>query len=428
MKYRFSAYLLLTIVLALALSYVCLPNGEDNENRTLATFDMVLHPQKDSVVYRDSPVERLDAALSDQIPYRHRLTGSYLRVMNGAENLSAAVLRAFSGSEDPLQLNAVRTVGNYLIINDEGYITAFPSAEPYDQDLLQRHAAQMEQLHETFKDLKMYVYFITQAFDTNWFESVIGTEVPDHYEEIRQILPDFVKSSRLTYTDPEEYKYLHYRTDHHWNHRGAQKGYEDVYDMMRSDFSMSEPLKPVVEVPVTRMYGVLYKGSYGRALGDLYEYEDEEFFFYDYDFPPRICSVIDPETMEEIPVERIGLYQEYRSGDISRKIEAEHYGLLYGSAVDTDGNKYRDRYYPYVIRNSEGNGKSLLICGDSYGRAVRDLLSAHFSTTVYIDYRLLDLIPIDRLLKEYEADALLIISNASMWNAEEYFFTFSGKD
>ena len=96
-----------------------------SENRTLATFDMIFHPQRDSVVYRDSPVERAEAALSDQFAFREFAVKQYLRIFNGSENLTAGLVELFSQREE-LQY-ALHSVGNYALIEDTGYITLQPS-------------------------------------------------------------------------------------------------------------------------------------------------------------------------------------------------------------------------------------------------------------------------------------------------------------
>ena len=71
MKYKSSVIIAFAVLLIFLGTYF-LPflKSANTENRTLATFGMVVRPEKDSVVYRDSPAERLDAALSDQFAFR----------------------------------------------------------------------------------------------------------------------------------------------------------------------------------------------------------------------------------------------------------------------------------------------------------------------------------------------------------------------
>lgn len=257
-----------------------------------------------------------------------------------------------------------------------------------------------------------------------WFNNCIGVEAADHYQEIVDAIPNYVKSDRLDYLNLDDYMNLHYKTDHHWNNRGARRGYEDIYAMMSEDIDLGEMCIPVTENKVSATYEFVYCGSYGRSLGSLYTEEYDEFSFYEYDLPQREMAIIDPDTFEEIEADKMGLEDEYIRGEINTDISTDHYIMMYGTVKDKDGNVYSDGNYPLVIRNSEGNGKNLLITGDSYDRAMRDTLASHFDTTIYLDYRTLYKVPIDYLIGIYNIDVLLISSHMSMWGAEEYLFTF----
>ena len=399
---------------------------ESSENRTLATFDMVFHPEKDSVVYHDSPVERLDAAMSDQFPFRERVVKKYLSLFNAAENMTYGVVKLFHDKQENQYI--LHSIGNYELIEDTGYITVRPSIDPMDPGAVQHRVDQLKQLHENYPELLIYTYYVTQAFDMPWFNDCIGATAADHYQEIENAVPDYVRCDHLVYQDLDDYMNIHYKTDHHWNHRGADRGYQDIYAMMSRDLSLSEMRLPKAEITVSQLYDFKYLGSYGRSLGDMYDEGYDEFSFYDYDLPQRELSVIRPDTLEEFEAARIGLYDEYRRGEINKDIGTDHFITLYGTAKDSDGNSYSDGVYPFVIRNSEGNGMNLIITGDSYDRAIRDVLASHFDTTVYLDYRTLSKVPIDDIIEQYKIDVILISSHLSMWDSEEYMFTFKGDE
>ena len=94
---------------------------QSSENRTLATFQMVLHPEIDSVVYHDSPVERLDAALSDQFPFREVVVKRYLRLFNASENFTYDFANLFIKHQDDQYI--LHSIGKYELIEDTGYLT-----------------------------------------------------------------------------------------------------------------------------------------------------------------------------------------------------------------------------------------------------------------------------------------------------------------
>ena len=425
MKHKSSVVIVFAIMLIILCSYF-FPQlkQSSSENRTMATFKMVLHPEKDSLVYHESPVERLEAALSDQFPFRETVVKQYLKFFNTSENLTYSVVRPFLGKgEDQYVLHAI---GSYEEIEDTGYITLFPDTAPLEPAIVEKRVEQIEKIHTEYPDVKIYTYYVTQAYDMPWFDDYIGMKVADHYKEISDAIPDYVNGGKLVYEDLDDYMNIHYKTDHHMNHRGADRCYRDIYGMMSRDMELGPMRKILSENDMSREYGIAYRGSYGQALGKLYDGYDD-FSFYTYDLPGRETAVIDPSTMKEIPVERIGLYDDYLKGEFSKNPDADHYILMYGTAVGKDGKTYDDNAFPYVIRNSRGNGKNLLITGDSYDRVIRDPLASHFDTTVYLDYRLLSSVPIDTIIETYDIDVVLISSHTRMWNSEEYLFTF-GED
>ena len=427
MRYRIST-LLLFVVLCLILAAFFVPRfrtTESSENRTLATFSMVIHPDPDSVTYRESPVERLDAALSDQFPLREKLVRGYLRIINRSEQLSVSLARKLiPRMKDQYILHAA---GSYELIEDTNYITAQPPISPMDENLVSRHVEQIEYLHRTVPELRFYVYYVTQAYDTDWFDNYLGTKTADNYRQILDAVPEYVRCGHLVYRDLDDYMNIHYKTDHHWNHLGSRRGYLDIYETMSKDFPMGEALVPQGEFNISEAYDVYYLGSYGRSLGDLYDGGYDSFSFYEYDFPEETYAILNTDTLEETEAVSIGSYDDYRDGWFDTEIGTDHYIELYYAAIDTDGNRYTEQY-PYIIRNSSGNGRKLLICGDSYSRALRDPLAAHFDTLVYVDYRILKNIPVDYLIRRYDIDTLLINSNTSMWGNKNFFFRFEEEE
>jgi len=357
MNYKSSAagaFLILFLCLASYFVPFTRQKTENNsENRTMATFNMVFNPEAGSVVYHASPVERLDAALSDQFVFREFVIRNYLRFFNFAENAAFNLTKLFTGHQNDRYI--LKPLGKYQLIGDTGYITTFPAIKPMNKALLQQKMEQLDYIHEKFPQLKIYFYYVTNAFDTSWFNNYLGITAADHYQELLDVKPEYVKAAHLIYKDLDDYMNLHYKTDHHWNHRGARRGYEDIYAMMSEDFDMGDIRVPLSGNNVSKTYDFVFLGSYGKALGDLYKYSYDDFSFYEYDFPKWKTTVINPESREEIEVVKIGLYDEYRDGKINKKIGIDHYAM-FGKARDEAGKTYDDQQYPFVIKNSKGGG------------------------------------------------------------------------
>ena len=427
MKYKSSVIFIFVILILFCVSYF-IPNlkMKNSENRTLATFGMVIHPDKDSVVYHDSPVERLDAALSDQFAFRELIVNNYLSFMNRSESFTYNISRQFTNTPDNQYV--LHSIGQYELIDDTDYLTVFPETNKFDQNVINKRIEQINKIHDKYKNIKFYTYYVTQAYDTSWFDSFIGVKSANHYEEIREALPSYVTSDHLVYEDLNDYMNIHYRTDHHWNHEGVKRGYEAIFKMMSKDIDLGELKTPKALNNNSKTYNYKYLGSYGQILGDLYKAGAEDFSFYEYDIPNRETYILDNSTYKEIKASKLGLIDEYINGDINKDIGTDHYINMYGTAKDESGNTYNDNSYSYVIKNSKGNNENLLIISDSYGRAFRDVLASHFSTTVYFDYRVLNNIPIDYLIEKYNITTILMNSNKTMWVNDEYFFRFRGDE
>lgn len=424
MKYRCSVIILTTILFALICTYF-IPSlkMENSENRTLATFDMVINPDKNSVVYHDSPVERLDAALSDQFAFRGFFVNEYLKLFNVLESImhkTSTIL--FSDNDTSIFLHSI---GKYWMINDTGILVGKPDYRPLDQyGNLTKKSEQLQYIHKKYPDLKLYNYYTSRIIDMPWFSSQSGIEAVSHYQQIVQTTSQYIKHKQLIYKNLDDYLDVHFMTDNHWNHKGSHRGYEDIYKMINQDFDLNDMLVPVAEHNVSKTYDFKYIGKYGKSLGELYTQGYDDFSFYEYDIPQRKLYVIDKKTLDEIEVAKMGLYDEYKNGMIDKNIKVDHYVVLYGTAKDSNNKQYKDSEYPFVIKNDIKNGKNLLVTGDSYFRSIRDEISSHFNTTVFIDYRLLSKIPIDYIIEKYDIDILLICSHTNTWRSKEYLYTF----
>jgi len=243
---------------------------------------------------------------------------------------------------------------------------------------------------------------------------------------VESILPDYVVSSRFLYEDLEDYKHCHYASDHHWNHYGARRGYENIYSMMRKDLELSTVRTPVKEWRFSELFEFEYRGSFSRRLGEMYVGTDE-FSVFEYELPEREIYAVDPETFEEIPLKSIGLYDEYTNGTI--EADSDHYIFYYGTGTPKSGEQiYREYNAIYLIKNIKPDTKhNLLIYGDSYNRAIRDVLASHFGTTIYFQRDILENyedVYLDSLIERYDIDVILFSGNESIWTTDSYVFDF----
>lgn len=424
MKYKITVFIVALVILVLDATYFLGSYKEpSNENRTMATFQMVTEATIDSVAYRESAIERFEEAMKDQFFFRSKSITFFADFRNTLTNTVSSFSRLFYKKD--INQYSYEEMGNYIRIDGTDWISEKPDMVEIEVKAVQPHVDLIEKIHNVYPEIGFYVYFVTQGSDTGWFDNFLGTEVPDKASIIFSCLPNYVSTGMLEYEDLEDYKACHYKSDHHWNENGSRRGYENIYNLMKNDLSLSPVLTPNSKLQLSELYDFRYKGSYAKNLGDLYS-EFDEFSVYKYDLPKYNLSIIDPETDISLPVTQMSLWKEYQNGKMNKNEYTDHYIQFYGNAEDADGNKYADSKYIFHIENTEvTNGHNLLITGDSYNRAIRDLVAAHFANTIYVDYRIMSKIEIDKLITENDIDTILISGYKGIWTSNEYLFKWS---
>jgi len=155
-----------------------------------------------------------------------------------------------------------------------------------------------------------------------------------------------------------------FKTDHHWNARGAYQGYVDIINMMNKiipEIGEPLPLKGVIEFP-----NVEYRGSgAGRTQTPIYY---DAFEVMDIDLPKQHPSEKVTSKLNDY------LKGRYDIDKLGKNDYTGHYENFYNQ--------------PAVITYPENNtGRTLLILGDSYSYWVTWLIGANFDKT-FVHYTL----------------------------------------
>jgi hypothetical protein len=311
-----------------------------------------------------------------------------------------------------------------MLVEKSDYVTKKPHKEATTQKAVDKHVAQYEKLLEVYPDLKFYSYFVTQMQDTPWFHEFFA-EYPDRHELAAQYLPEYVTVGRLIFEDFADYQDCYFKSDHHWSYKGSERGYQDVYAMMAEDLGLSPVKSPIKTWNFSELYGVKYRGSRANNLRGSYSSYDE-FIAYEYDLGERETFVLTPNNYtKEIPV-TLGLWDYYKVGNINKGQYFDHYINFYGRAYDSTGKQYADSQNLFVIKNNNDAEHSLLLVCDSSQRPYRDVLGSHFKNVVTLDYRILNKVPVDYLIEEYDIDTVLFGGHSFAWSGNSaYLFKFS---
>ena len=445
MKYISSIIILALIVIFCTFSYLLHPQNKSSnlEMRSLATFNMILHPNTtDSVVYKNTALKRLEETLKDQFicrdfiiknlsDFKVKSTTVYDSISEYIQFyfLKKTVRQLYREYEHPKlekfqeQRYTLNRIGKFYLIENTNYISLFQIIKSFNPSSLSFHINQIQHIKELYPQIKIYSYFVSSIDKTPWFDSYVGIKTPDFFEQIAQALPDYIKVSRLIYRDFEEYKNLFFASDHHLNCKGSYKIYRDIYDMLSKDISLSTYKEPVKEWDFTDLFGIQFRGLEARILKEKYTGWDK-FIVFEYDLGNRKTSVLDLKTLKEIPA-AFTRFDNYKKGNISLDRYYNHYSHFYCDALLENGDVAPEQEYVFIIRNNGNTGHNVLLVSDSTGAAIKDVLGTHFDTLVYLDYNIMSKIDIDYIIDKYKINILLLNGFGDILIRNKYVFRFS---
>lgn len=243
--------------------------------------------------------------------------------------------------------------------------------------------------HLSGDELEVYFYFVNNSRSMDFTRDYSGEN--DIYVDLMSRLTCVDHHDALDVHSMAEYERLFYQTDHHWNHIGAQQGYEEILQLLGVE---DEPIQPVEEV----VFDAVYNGSYVKRTG--VKNATEHFAVYRYDLPE--CKV----TING-RVKKIGRADAYFSGKYSKDILATHYATFYGGD-----------YGEIVYDTGRPERENLLILCNSYGCSVRELVGRHFNKTYVVDLREYmsqtgKSMKIHEYIEEHDIDKVLILGDVS---------------
>ena len=235
----------------------------------------------------------------------------------------------------------------------------------------------------------VYFYFVNNSRSMDFTADNSGEN--DIYLDLMARLSCVDHHAALEIHSMADYERLFYQTDHHWNHIGAQHGYEDILRLLGVQ---DEPIQPAEEV----VFDAVYNGSYVKRTG--VKNATEHFAAYRYELP-------DVKVTINGRAKKIGRADAYYAGKYSQDILATHYATFYGG-------DFGEIVYDTGMTDRE----NLLILCNSYGCSVRELVSCHFNKTYVVDMREYmtqtgKSMKIREYLEAHEIDKVLIIGDVS---------------
>ncbi len=286
--------------------------------------------------------------------------------------------------------------GNVYRMYGTDWLTNLPYT--YDEETAQNTIRKAQELNDfalRYPSARVYVYYCTRAEDLDWFDESDGIKSYSYSQLLRESLNESIRFDQLKFRDFTEYSRLMYRTDHHWNNAGAACGYADILGMM----SKGTPLGRARSILYTEAFDhLLWRGSRSRESALTIPAKGLDPFLVDEYILPGHRTWFGEREQE------IGLRAAYKSGEVNRELGFDQYLNYYGF----ESQPIRLEY--------EGGAHNLLIVGDSFARALREPLSSHFATTVYVNFRILTDIDLDAVMTGYEIDTVLFMGQQDAWS------------
>ena len=263
------------------------------------------------------------------------------------------------GEETPVGYRKAGNTQNVFFFGDDGYQVEYR----YDVEgkFSDRIAEYVDNYNQFLSgdDVDVYFYFVNNSRSIDFTGDL---SVPnDIYTMLCRRLTCVDHSACLNIDSFDTYKRLFYQTDHHWNHIGAQQGYEDIVRLLLGE--EETPYQPAEEV----VFDALYNGSYVQRTG--VRNASEHFAAYRYHLPEIKLTVNGKRKT-------VGRQEQYFNGKYAKDELASHFATFYGG-------DWGELVYDTGMEDKE----NLLILCNSYGCSVRHLICAHFHKTYVVDMR-----------------------------------------
>ena len=401
----FIGLLALVLVIGTVRTFAFPKDINEYENRTaekVLEFKSGLYASGE---YQDS----VENALADQVPLAESFKKAYNTALSGFKNKMLAAAGVGAGSESGLEFKSgteefratvVKLTDEINMVGDHLYYSK--GRTMWDTSRLDAGIEKINKAVLAHPELNFYAYYVEREIE-NDFETGEKVQLAEYLDEHlnfgtgeRQSLAMLANHAshfaKFEVSDFETFDKYFFKTDHHWNYLGSYKGYLEVCQLL--DLPVTSPA-PAVTSPAAGFgeplapHGTAEVGwmSGSRAAGIGESSYTEVLTVYRFDFPQMAITI-----NGSAPVGVEG----NTNGDYGSQKE------LIASAVNwnpddrsaennvTYAKFYGNDYAEVVLKNngaSGGNGRNLLIFGDSYDNAMLKLLAASYDTVYSIDVR-----------------------------------------
>lgn len=315
--------------------------------------------------------DAVESALSDQIPF-----AQYFKKLYNALKISYQRAVSFPvAAQFPDRYFYYGSMGLY---ND--FLVYRPASLSPSKPYLDAVLSSFDRLALAVPDVEFYLYYVESDYDID-FSTGENIGVYDYIRSVTALPPEHV--ARLEIVDFEDYASYYYKTDLHWDYRGAYEGYKQLLSLLSSP---DQSLTPVEEVE----FPGGWRGSKANAIG--YDNARERFAAYRFDYPAMTFRIDGAEASD------YGAQEAFFSGSDGVVTYLNFYGENCGEAV---------------IDTHRPERENILLIADSFSHALLKPLAAHYNQTILLDPRITDLTVegVAAYIAEHEIDRVLFLES-----------------
>lgn len=338
--------------------------------------------------------KKMEKAANDNFPYREPLLFLYSDL---ARKMNWTFLDVLGPERSPLL-----PVGSDIVTTREkDRLFYLPTVYSTGLTLaVANHARYYNDLANKFPNVNFSIFSVFYAGDIcipKLFSASVSQYIPG--DKIADMMAPLLLSPNIHFDwtgrgemqDPCSY---FYRTDHHWNIKGAYQVYLNVYNLISMELpSVGLPFRP------TKWYkldDIEFRGSQARVsmYSDLFdELEDGEFNLPQYE----VSFVGKPDAKRNEK-------ENYKNKVHPNELFANHYGYYFG------GNFELVQY----VTDTPGDRNLLVLC-DSFINSIEPLIACHYKRAYFIDTRTYGRpFNIEKFIKDNDISDVLFIGG-SWW-------------
>lgn len=356
------------------------------------------------IVLNDHLSQEFEEVLKDQFYFRDNLTHTYYQIKivlnrfidkgsNAAIKLFYKIKGLINGVDSASYENINNEIemtylsDNVIEINDGYLINEIIDYNDEQLNLAASRGYNINEFDKKYPNVKTYVYFPTRL------EELLNNEKENRLlcrENYLRQLNNNISYSYLKINGIKDHQEYYFKSDGHWNAKGAYQGYKDIIEMINNDFDLDQ----VKEI--------------------------EEEYIYEYEFKGNISSQIgmigDSDHIVDYKLKDLGEYDYYADNNKTNLNDVKNeYKLNGNNTVYSDYDLYFGaNYFLRIFDFKQEDKPNLLIFSDSFVNTNMSWIASHFNKTVIIDLRSKpEDFNLDYYINEYDIDAALILMKYS---------------